>query len=318
MTPRVTVIICTRDRDPQLEQCLRALHDQWFRDFDVLVVDNGAGDATADVCRTLGASCIREAVPGLTRARNLGARAARGELVAYIDDDAVAEPGWLSALAAEFDDPTVAAVAGRTRYMKADATSLVMSGEDAVGEVDPRPRRRFERGQAEWFELAAFGGIGDGNTMMFRREVLTSTTRFDERIGRGCLIDSGDEHVAFMSLLSDGFHVVHAPDAVVRHPVPAAVADRHAKRLRDARGSAAYLFFLWSQFPRHRIDIARFVLSRLWRRGRAAGHDRRVAPLSLREQLSAAVDGYRRYVEAARHWATPPTGSPLARVVTLR
>ncbi len=317
MTPRVTVIICTRNRPRELEQCLTALRDQQYRDFDVLVVDNGSGDVTADICRTQGVSCIREAVPGLTRARNLGARAARGELVAYIDDDAIAEPEWLDALVREFQDPRVGAVAGRTRYMQAVGDSLHMSGHEAIGEVAPRPHRRFDRSVHGWFALACFGGIGDGNTMMFRRELLTSVVRFDERIGRGCVIDSGDEHVAFMSLISDGFQVVHAPAAIVRHPVPADIPLRRAKRCRDLRGSVAYTLFTWSQFPRHRADIARFLWSRVARRRRRAGEPI-VAPLNATQVLSAIAAGYRLYAVASREWAAPPSGSPMARVVTLR
>jgi glycosyltransferase involved in cell wall biosynthesis len=317
MGPRVTVIICTRDRPQPLEQCLEALRAQQYPDFDVLVVDNGSGEATAEICRAHFVSCIREAIPGLTRARNLGARAARGELVAYIDDDAIAEPQWLDALVAEFQDPRVGAVAGRTRYMKAAGEPLVMSREDAAGEVAVRPHRRFDRAVDGWFALACFGGIGDGNTMMFRRELLTSVVRFDERIGRGRAIDSGDEHVAFMSLISDGFQVVHAPDAVVRHPVPAAVDHRRAKRFRDLRGSVAYLLFVWSQFPGHRRDIVRFLASRLARRRRAHA-DGQVAPLSMAQVLSAMTAGYRLYAAAAREWAAPSADAPMARVVTLR
>jgi glycosyltransferase involved in cell wall biosynthesis len=316
MGPRVTVIICTRDRPQPLEQCLGALRAQHYRDFDVLVVDNGTADSTAEICRAHGVSCIREAVPGLTRARNLGARAARGELVAYIDDDAIAEPQWLDALVAEFEDPRTAAVAGRTRYMKAAGEPLVMSGDEADGEVERRPHRRFDRAVDGWFALACFGGIGDGNTMMFRRELLTSVVRFDERIGRGRAIDSGDEHVAFMSLISDGFQVVHAPNAVVRHPVPSAVDRRQAKRFRDLRGSIAYLLFVWSQFPGHRGDIMRFVAARLARRGRSTSP--RVAPLTLTQMLSAIAAGYRLYAAAAREWTEPSADSPMARVVTLR
>lgn len=317
MTPRVTVIICTRDRPQQLECCLEGLRAQQFRDFDVLVVDNGISEATGEICRAHGVSCIREPAPGLTRARNLGARAARGELVAYIDDDAVAEPQWLMALAAEFDDTAVGAVAGRTRYMKAAGNPLVMTSEDAVGEVEPRPHRRFDRSVDGWFSLACFGGIGDGNTMMFRRELLTSVVRFDERIGRGCAIDSGDEHVAFMSLISDGIQVVHTPAAVVRHPVPSAIAARHAKRFRDLRGSIAYLLFLWSQFPNHRGDIARFFMSRI-RARRDAARERRVAPLTVLDRLSAIAAGYRLYAGATREWAAAPSGVPIARVVLPR
>ena len=311
MPPDATVVVCTRDRPAHLEACLDALAAQRYPRFDILVVNNGAAEPVADICRQRGVACIREPVPGLTRARNLGARAARASLVAYLDDDAIAEPGWLAALAREFEDPGVAAVAGRTRYMKALGNSLRMSDIEAPGEPGPRPHRVFDRRTRHWFALACFGGIGDGNTMAFRRELLTSAVRFDERLGRGRRIESGDEHVAFMSLIEDGYRVAHAPDAVVRHPSPAEAAARRAKRVRDTRASVAYLAFLWFEFPGHRGDMARFLGRALRRRlsGATAGTP---APggLSGYQALAAACGGVHDFWMARREWRSPPPAGP--------
>lgn len=325
MVPVFTVVVCTRDRPVQLEACLAALVQQRHPDFDILVVDNGSADPVSDICRRRGVACISEPVAGLTRARNLGARAARGEFVAFIDDDAVAEPDWLDALAREFADPEVAAVAGRTRYMKAHGGRLLMSDEDAPEEIGPRPRRSFDRRTRDWFTLACLGQIGDGNTMAFRRSLLTSAVRFDERLGRGRLLASGDEHVAFMSLISDGYRVTHAPDAVVRHPMPAEPALRSTKRVRDLRSSVAYILFLWQQFPGHRIDLARFLGRALLKRvpgfGAAAPA---AADLSRFQVLAALCGGVRLYWKARQEWLshTRVAGSLVdtatPRVVTLR
>jgi glycosyltransferase involved in cell wall biosynthesis len=315
MASPVTVIICTRDRPHQLEACLNSLAAQRYQEFEILVVDNGITHSTGEVCRALGIAVIRERVPGLTRARNLGARAARGGLVAYLDDDAIAEPQWLEALVREFDDPRVAAVAGRTLYMQAVPGSLAMTSVEATGEVDPRPRRSFDNTARDWFGSACCGGIGDGNTMMFRRSTLTSSVRFDERIGRGRLIGGGDEHVAFMSVIADGHRVVHAPDAVVRHPVPADRASRRAKRMCDLQESVAYLLFLFREFPAHRAALARFLVGRLlWSGPRTTG--RATEGLSARQTIGAVARGVRTYFAAAREWSAPPaTEAPAARVV---
>lgn len=322
MVPDTTVVVCTRDRPAQLEACLDALAAQAYPRFEILVVDNGLTACVAEICRQRGVACIREPIPGLTRARNLGARAARTELVAYIDDDAVAEPRWLESLAREFADARVAAVVGRTRYMKAWGDQP-MSEDEAPGEPGPRPRQAFDRGAAGWFALACFGQIGDGNTMAFRRHRLIDAVRFDERLGRGRLIESGDEHVAFMSLISDGYRVIHAPDAVVRHPMPAEPERRHAKRARDLRASVAYMLFLWLQFPGHRGDITRFLGEAMRKR---LLRTRVPAPaatgLTTRQAIAAAGDGLRVYFKARQEWtrpgATPRAVTATPRVVTLR
>lgn len=323
MVPDATVVVCTRDRPAQLEACLDALAAQSYPCSEILVVDNSATGSVADICRQRGVACIREPIPGLTRARNLGARAARTEIVAYIDDDAIAEPGWLEALAREFADARVAAVAGRTRYMKAWGDQP-MSEDDAPGEPGPRPRRVFDRDVDGWFALACFGRIGDGNTMAFRRRLLIEAVRFDERLGRGRLIESGDEHVAFMSLISDGHRVIHAPDAVVRHPMPAEPGRRHAKRIRDLRASMAYMLFLWLQFPGHRPDIARFLRAALRKR---VSRSPAVAPgpagLTIPQTIAAVWHGVRVYLKARQEWLPHGRTNQHAvvatpRVVTLR
>ena len=265
MSPRpcISVVVCTRDRRALLEQCLTALRKQTYPDFEVLVVDNAPCEPARDICVRFGARYILEPVAGLTHARNAGARAARGELIAYTDDDAVPDPGWLAALAAEFRDPTIAAVTGSIRYFKARENSREMSGEEAANAV--RPRARFDRSTSGWFTRAALGGVGDGGNMAFRRG-LFDRHKFDDRLGRGRLLEGGDEHVMFASVLSHGHVIAHCPEAVVRHPSAGTPYAQHAERVRAERTSIAYLLFLWSEFPSHRGEIARFVLRALGRR----------------------------------------------------
>jgi cellulose synthase/poly-beta-1,6-N-acetylglucosamine synthase-like glycosyltransferase len=266
--PHITVVVCTRDRRALLEQCLTALRKQIYPDFEVLVIDNAPCEPARDVCVRFGARYIVEPVAGLTHARNAGARAARGELIAYTDDDAVPDCGWLAALAAEFRDPTVAAVTGSTRYFKARQNSREMSGEEAANPV--RPRARFDCSTSEWFTRAALGGVGVGNNMAFRR-MLFDHHGFDHRLGRGRVLEGGDEHIMFASVISHGHVIAHCPEAVVRHPSAGTPSAQRAARVRAERTSIAYVLFLWSEFPSHRAEIARFVFRALGRRLSGAG-----------------------------------------------
>jgi glycosyltransferase involved in cell wall biosynthesis len=310
--PGVTVVVCTRDRPLQLQACLDALVKQRYPKFHILVVDNACAEPVDEICRIKGVACIHEPVPGLTRARNVGARAARAELIAYIDDDAIPEPQWLEALAREFVDPAVAAVAGKTRYMKALGDTLFMSDEPAPDEIGARPHRSFDKGTQDWFALACFGGIGDGNTMAFRRDVIASSDIFDERLGRGRLLEGGDEHVAFMSLIADGYRVNYAPDAIVRHPTPATPALQRARRFRDLSASIAHVIFLWFEFPAHRGDIIRFLRRAVMKRiAGAKGAQPVSARLSRSAALLAMLGGIGVYWRARREWAAHP--APVAR-----
>ena len=302
--PGITVVVCTRDRPLQLANCLDGLARQTYPRFDVLVVDNASARPVREVCRRRGVGYVHEPVPGLTRARNLGARAARGALVAYIDDDAIPEPGWLDALAQAFADPAVAAVSGRIRYMKTRGDTRMMSDEDAPEGIALRPRGSFDQGTRDWFALACFGGIGDGGSMAFRRALIAHSIGFDERLGRGRLLEGGDEHVAFMSLIAHGYRITHAPDAAVRHPFPATPAWQRAMRLRDLRTSIAYLMFLWFEFPEHRTDIARFLYRAVRRRAtRMAARQAASARLPRLQALGAMLGGPLIYWKARREWA---------------
>lgn len=120
--PLATVIVPTRDRAAVLRDCLASLARQTLaaERFEVVVVDNGSRDDTAAVARAfdgpLRLRLLHEPEPGLHVGRHAGARAARSDVLVFCDDDIVADPGWLEAVAAAFgDDPAVAMVGGNNR-----------------------------------------------------------------------------------------------------------------------------------------------------------------------------------------------------------
>ena len=103
--PLVTVAVCTRDRPADLARCLESLIKIDYPTLELLVIDNApTTDATERlVCeRYPNTRYIRESRPGLNWARNRAICEARGEIVAYTDDDAVVDPGWIAALASIF------------------------------------------------------------------------------------------------------------------------------------------------------------------------------------------------------------------------
>ena len=303
VSPSITAIVCTCDRPVLLEQCLRALSRQTYPRFDILVVDNASAQPVQDICLRWGARWVLAPLRGVARARNVGAKLAQGEIIAYIDDDAVAEVGWLEALVEDFQDREVAAVSGGIRYMKAQGDSRTMSGDEATHSW-VRARRKFDQNTSDWFALACFGGIGDGGNMAFRRELIVSLQSFDERLGRGRVLDGGEEHVLFASLIARGYRIAHNPAAIWRHPSPPTAELQRARRFCDLRSSIAYLIFLWNEFPPYRGDILRFLQRALVKRVTATHVQRTgTARLSRARAAKAVLDGCFVYAKARREWA---------------
>ncbi len=119
--PALSVVVCTRNRARLLTACLASLDEQSLeRDqYEVVVVDNGSADGTpALLNRWRGAAtgrvAVREPVVGLSTARNRGLAIATGEVVAFLDDDALAAPSWGAAHLAAYREPSVSAPAARS------------------------------------------------------------------------------------------------------------------------------------------------------------------------------------------------------------
>lgn len=244
----VTVSVCTRNRPDQLRECLKGLALMKPTADEVLVVDNTSGDGEAEqLAREFGARYVVQPKPGLSRARNLAMAESSSEVVAFLDDDAVPDEKWLGMLLQPFADPQVSTVTG----------SVVTPDAPPPEQKSPRTlssRDRF------WFVAACFGGLGMGSNMALRKSACKGLTIFDVRLGRGAPFQIAEENHAFARLLSLGHTAVHVPAAVVRHP-----PFHRASVEQEARNSVTYWLLLFTQFPGHRMDLLRFLFSRLRR-----------------------------------------------------
>lgn len=100
--PFISVVLCTYNGAATIRETLEALSCLDYETYEVVVIDDGCTDGTADIVREYDYQLISVENGGLSRSRNLGMRAAKGEIVAYIDDDAYPDPHWLSFLAIGF------------------------------------------------------------------------------------------------------------------------------------------------------------------------------------------------------------------------
>jgi glycosyltransferase involved in cell wall biosynthesis/GT2 family glycosyltransferase len=257
---RISVVINTYNRARQLERCLATLANQTYQEFEVVVVNGPSTDDTEAVLarhrERVRVARTKQRV--LSVSRNEGIANACGDLIAFLDDDAVAHPRWLEELAAAFSDPAVGAAGGTVYRMKGrdiEFRNGVIDREGFVNWNRPAPGVSFE-----WED----GHINtvSGNNCMFRRAALVQIGGFDERIEY-----YHDEADVVIRLQAAGFHTVHRSGAIVYHE---AAPSRNRKNAYDLNWFAISKNTLYCAVknysgPRSKWQMALRVSVRLFR-----------------------------------------------------
>lgn len=230
MKPDISVIICTYNRADMLRDTLGSFFSMDLDGgptFEVIVVDNRSTDTTSEVAAKFAHQnpdhicVIREPKQGLSHARNTGIREARGDIVAFVDDDVFFDSGWLKGVASIFRDYPEASCLG--------------------GKSIPQ----FEGGRPDWVTdelLIMYGSTNSGNkikemvypehpfglNMAFRREVFDTIGNFGIHLGRkkNNLLSS-EESDLFFRINNAGLKIVYTPNALLYHRIPATRARKN-------------------------------------------------------------------------------------------
>lgn len=216
---RTSVVICTRNRASALDACLASVTAEVRTDAEVLVVDNGSTDATPEVLARwvdrAGVRTVHEPVAGLSRARNVGVDQARGELVAFLDDDVSLHPGWHRHLLAFFDEePDMDGLAGRIVLAFPDGRPRWLHPEldTWYAAVDLGERRRPLEPDEQPF----------GANMAVRAVALARIGGFDETLGYSDRRLMGSEETdLFDRLRAEGGRLGYDPQVAVHHHIGA-------------------------------------------------------------------------------------------------
>ncbi len=216
MTPKLSVIVCTYNRSFWLRNCLASLEQQCVDGslVEVLIVDNNSSDDTRKVAEEYTALLpnfryVFEQAQGLSRARNRGFKEALGQFVAYIDDDAKANPGWTKAIIHFFSThPDASGVGGQYK-----AFSLVPIpewfpkeyGSESLG----NETRLLQKG--EWI---------NGTNMVFKKSALIEVGGFDTSIGMtGEKVSYGEETHLTRKMLERGMQIYYCAEMCVDHAI---------------------------------------------------------------------------------------------------
>lgn len=218
--PLISVIIPVWNSPALLRRCLDALDAQTLShdSFEIIVIDNGSTDNTADVARAAsGVRLLSESKPGSYAARNCALRHTRSEYVAFTDADCVPAPDWLEqALAAARRHPDAGVLAGQIDLFE-------------EGEIEAPVFSDYERLFSFPQSHAARGNCATANWMS-RRVIFEKLGGFDESVKSG-----GDRQMA-LRIRNAGMPLIHVPEMLVRHPVRASRSSLVRKRRRLSGG----------------------------------------------------------------------------------
>lgn len=224
--PFVSVVIATRDRAKLLQRCLTSLEQVDYPSLEVVVVDNApSNEDTAQLVasaagRPLALRYAEEPRPGTAVARNRGLSLAEGEIVAFLDDDVLVEPGWLRALVGGFSAAEeVACVTGKVLPVTVDAPEQSWFDKWA-GFSKGEERTVYDLGEhAVPGPLYPYriGLYGTGANAAFRTERARALGGYDETLGPGTPAKGGEDIDLFLRVILAGWRLVYEPAAVVRH-----------------------------------------------------------------------------------------------------
>lgn len=215
----ISVVVCTFNRSNLLSGCLESLCNQTLdkSKFEIIVVDNNSTDHTAEVANsflTVGnVHYVLETNPGLSYARNRGTLEAVGQYVAFIDDDAKADPNWLEV-----------------------AYDLLQSTQPRLDCLGGPCHPFYPKDKPDWFkdqyEIRGFGNSPkylskyeqlSGSNMVWEKESLIRIGMFDVNLGVvKNQLKLGEETAAFEKLwsLPNQPNTYYSPDLIIYHLVP--------------------------------------------------------------------------------------------------
>jgi glycosyltransferase involved in cell wall biosynthesis len=221
--PAVSVVLCTRNRADLFDKAMASVVAQDFprSAYEIVVVDNGSSDHTGEVAQRYAPQAnlryVLEPRVGLCVARNTGWRAAKAPIVALFDDDAIAQPGWLAAIADTFarSSGDVGVIGGRVDPVwlapRPDWLTDDIAGALTIVDWGPDEKPILDL-RREWLV---------GANMAAPKAVIAEAGGFHpwlDRVGAN-LLSSGDVHLQ-MEIVRRGYRCLYVPTMAISHLAP--------------------------------------------------------------------------------------------------
>jgi glycosyltransferase involved in cell wall biosynthesis len=169
--PLVTVIIPTYNRGWVVQEAIDSVLDQDFRDYELIVVDDGSNDNTQEILATYGKeiTVLKQSNQGVSAARNSGIAAASGQLIAFLDSDDLWLPGKLSS---------------QVKFFKENADAVINQTQETWvrNGVRVNPKKRHHKFSGMIFERSLALCLVSPSAVMIRKSLFDTVGVFDEQL----------------------------------------------------------------------------------------------------------------------------------------
>jgi GT2 family glycosyltransferase len=247
--PSVSVVVCTHERADSLAECLHSLSALDYPSFEIVIVDNAPRTTrTREFVDAYDDSRVRYVcaeIPGLSVARNHGVLEARGEVVAFTDDDVVVDPQWLRGLVRGFGRRAdVGLVTGLVLAAELESPSQGLFERKVSWGAVLAPRLFAVRNSVPEVAMTPFncGMVGAGASFAARRATLLRVGRFDEALGAGTPSRGGEDLDYFQRVLGSGQAIAYEPASLVWHHHRRDMASLRRQMLGYGSGLTAFAF----------------------------------------------------------------------------
>ena len=217
---KLSVVVCTYNRAHALKPCLDSVNTSImtasFPDAEIIVVDNASTDSTANILQDWANGCaiplqiLYEAKKGLAAARNCGIRAAKGDIIAFTDDDCRMDNNYITDLLKHFaQDEGLILRGGRIELGDKDDLPLTIK-------TNRLPMRWNKSTPSAKYALMSGEAIC-GCNMAMPRGLIEKVGLFDERFGTGTAIPAGEDTDYFLRTYLAGITIEYVPDMLIFH-----------------------------------------------------------------------------------------------------
>lgn len=324
----VSVVLCTRNRPEGALQTVRGLVSLEYPNFEIVVVDNApSDDRTRDAIVSefemdARVRYVREEIPGLSCARNRGVEEAKGEIIAFTDDDVFVDKWWLQGIASGFAHSTnVGCVTGLIPSASLD-NDVQLYFDRRVTWGSSCETRMFdmdEHRDASRLYPYSPGVFGTGANFAMSRSLLETLGGFDEALGAGSPSGGGEDLDIFMRTVLSGSALVYEPSAIISHVHRAELEDLRKQMFAYGSGFSASLVSLIVRNPGTLFQLSKRAVSGLSRLRVIAGRNGRdgalPADLMVREVRGMFFGPWqyfegRQRMKIARRSMVPERNSP--------